>query len=134
MRRLEIYASTRAYLSELGLKPGRALKALQHDILAQAPWLQHERPAAGERASSAGEALRPSRCLRSWSRALETPFVGRAADLDALAGVYAQAVADDRRLVLVCGEPGIGKTRLATRDAIRAARARRWRDCALRAL
>jgi hypothetical protein len=47
-------------------------------------------------------------------------FVGRTADLDALGGVYAQVVGGSRRLVLLCGEPGIGKTRLAAQFARRA--------------
>ena len=47
-------------------------------------------------------------------------FVGRAEELEALAGVYAEVAGGRRRLVLLCGEPGIGKTRLAAEFALRA--------------
>jgi hypothetical protein len=47
-------------------------------------------------------------------------LVGRTNELEALAGVYAEAAGGARRLVLLCGEPGIGKTRLAAGFALRA--------------
>jgi len=47
-------------------------------------------------------------------------FVGRVADREELAGVYAQVAGGSRRVVLLCGEPGIGKTRLAAECALRA--------------
>ncbi|MDX6718695.1 MAG: hypothetical protein QOJ63_949, partial [Solirubrobacteraceae bacterium] len=47
-------------------------------------------------------------------------FVGRDADLEALAEIYARAAGGSRQLVLLSGEPGIGKTRLATECALRA--------------
>ena len=40
-------------------------------------------------------------------------FVGRVAERERLGAAWAQARDGERRLVLVCGEPGIGKTRLA---------------------
>lgn len=46
------------------------------------------------------------------SRPLVMPFVGRADELNALRAVY-DSVGADGRVVLVEGEPGIGKTRLA---------------------
>jgi class 3 adenylate cyclase/tetratricopeptide (TPR) repeat protein len=53
------------------------------------------------------------------SRRFDMPFVGRAAELDALhRGLGTVATARSPRLVTVCGEPGIGKTRLL----------RAWRD------
>ena len=39
--------------------------------------------------------------------------MGRAAAQERIAAVYEQAAAGARRLVVLCGEPGIGKTRLA---------------------
>ena len=47
-------------------------------------------------------------------------FVGRAEQLDTLAAAYAEAERGRRRFVLLSGEPGIGKTRLATEIARRA--------------
>jgi class 3 adenylate cyclase/tetratricopeptide (TPR) repeat protein len=46
-------------------------------------------------------------------RAPDTPFVGRGPELAALLGAYRRAVDDAAaRLVVVTGEPGVGKTRL----------------------
>ena len=44
-------------------------------------------------------------------------FVGRVDDLDRLLGAHEQAAAGQRRLVLVAGEPGVGKTTLCARFA-----------------
>src|SRR4051812_26285169 len=40
------------------------------------------------------------------------PLVGRDAELDELSGAVADAVAGRGTVAVVCGEPGIGKTRL----------------------
>jgi hypothetical protein len=45
-------------------------------------------------------------------------FVGREAESERLAQLFAQAKGGERRLALLAGEPGIGKTRLATQTAI----------------
>ncbi len=50
------------------------------------------------------------------------PFVGRETLLETLATRYAAAEAGQRQFVLLAGEPGIGKTRLATELARRAHR------------
>ncbi|GAC1532623.1 MAG: hypothetical protein NVS3B1_26490 [Marmoricola sp.] len=42
------------------------------------------------------------------------PFAGRDAAVEALADAWKQTVADRRQVILVSGEPGIGKTRLVT--------------------
>jgi len=47
----------------------------------------------------------------------DEPFVARSADLERLAAAYAEAVAGVGRVVMLSGEPGIGKTRLATHFA-----------------
>ena len=77
-------------------------------------------PESRQVASSAGAAQRPFPAPSALTAAARDVFVGRDADLQALAGVYAQAAAGSRRLVLLCGEPGIGKTRLAAEFALRA--------------
>lgn len=47
-------------------------------------------------------------------------FAGRSAELDMLMSAWKEANEGDRRLVLISGEPGIGKTRLVT-EAVRIA-------------
>jgi class 3 adenylate cyclase len=48
------------------------------------------------------------------------PFVGRHPELDTLIGLWSDALEGRRSLVLVSGEPGIGKTRLSSELARRA--------------
>jgi class 3 adenylate cyclase/tetratricopeptide (TPR) repeat protein len=46
-------------------------------------------------------------------------FVGRDAQLERLSQLWKEAVAGERRVALLAGEPGVGKTRLAAEVAIR---------------
>jgi class 3 adenylate cyclase/tetratricopeptide (TPR) repeat protein len=46
-------------------------------------------------------------------------FVGRDAEFERLQQLWKEAAAGDRRVVLLAGEPGVGKTRLAAEVAIR---------------
>ena len=48
------------------------------------------------------------------------PFVGRSDESDVLEAAWEEAIQQRRQAVLVAGEPGIGKTRLATEFALRA--------------
>ena len=119
---LDVFARTRATLSgEFGLEPGPELRELQRDILEQAASLDVQGPPGGDLPAGAGDPEQrfalPSVLIAA---AEEDVFVGRAADLDALDGVLAEAADGRRRLVLVHGEPGIGKTRLAAEFARRA--------------
>ena len=106
---LQAYQDTRRTLvEELGIEPGERLRELERAILAQEPGLHlAEEPAAGEPAA-------------------ETPrtmFVGRERELAELLGGLDDACACRGRLVLLAGEPGIGKSRLAE-ELIAHARAR----------
>jgi class 3 adenylate cyclase len=47
-----------------------------------------------------------------------TPFVGRKSDLERLLAFWGKARSNQRQLILLSGEPGIGKTRLATEFAL----------------
>ena len=47
-------------------------------------------------------------------------FVGRDAELDRLGQLWKEAAAGERRLALLAGEPGVGKTRLAAELAAQA--------------
>ncbi len=57
------------------------------------------------------------------AEAARTPAVGRVREREALSRAFGEARAGERRLVLVAGEPGIGKTRLAADLAVEAAEA-----------
>jgi hypothetical protein len=70
--------------------------------------------------SGTGVSPRPFPVPSALTAAAGDIVVGRASDLQALADIYAQAAGGTRRLVLLCGEPGIGKTRLAKEFALRA--------------
>jgi DNA-binding SARP family transcriptional activator len=120
---LEVYARVRAYLSgELGLEPGPVLKQLQADILVQSPALQQIADAPG---SAAGDRLAPAKAQvavapahltlpHSLRSSANSPFVGRDAELERLRERWAEARAGTRAVVLMEGEAGIGKTRLAS--------------------
>ena len=123
-------AAHRALADELGIDPGRWLRQLETGILRQDPGLdwtpppQEPGPPPGGTGGSAGEAdsmLAASVTQRPAAAADE--LVGRDDQLAALEGVLAGARDGRGRVVLVAGEPGIGKTRLAEEAARRAAAA-----------
>jgi DNA-binding SARP family transcriptional activator/tetratricopeptide (TPR) repeat protein len=80
--------------TQLGIAPSRETRALLDD-------LRHAEPP-------------PVSVPPSLSRPHDTEFVGRRAELDRLRASWAGVqMHRDRRIVLVAGEPGVGKTRLA---------------------
>ncbi len=112
---------------ELGLDPGQALRDLERDVLCQAPALDWtaasaDRPGAPGPAPAA--APDPSRSPVPTADA-EGPapgsLVGRDAHLQVVDRALAGTATGRGRIVLVAGEPGIGKTRLAE-EATRRAR------------
>jgi DNA-binding SARP family transcriptional activator/predicted ATPase len=103
---LDTYREARSKLVEdVGVEPGPELQRLERAILAQDPALDR-RPV---------EEAAPER-----SRAA---FVGRERELGELTGRLEDALAGHGRLVMLVGEPGIGKSRLAD-ELIDEARAR----------
>ncbi len=115
---LEVYARARAYLSgELGLEPGPELRAIQAGVLAQSPALQPGGGARGSISDAAADEAPAGRVVLALPRSLhvhaDVPFVGRDAQLERLRERWRRVCAGTRSAVVVGGEPGIGKTRLA---------------------
>src|SRR5260221_446516 len=102
---LQVYATCRARLAEeLRVKPSADTVALAERIRATAAARRGNSPA------------RPSIVTTARSRPtgeLSAPLVGRAAAFSQLVGRYQQARQGQPQAVLVVGEAGIGKTRLA---------------------
>jgi DNA-binding SARP family transcriptional activator len=95
---LRAYEACRTVLAiELGSEPNLAIQALAEQLEATA-----HRPAAG-----------PTLHTSDSGYVLEPPLVGRASELVALRGCFAQAQQGQAQVVVLSGESGIGKTRLA---------------------
>ncbi len=108
---LDAYLRTRAHLSEeLGLEPGPALQALQAEILEQSPALDAPPPA--------GPARKPAPIPALVARLGAKRLIGREAVLERVTQIWDEVVTTrTHRIVLLAGEPGVGKTSLATRLA-----------------
>lgn len=92
----------------LGLEPSNTLQQLEGAILRREPALElRAAPAVG--AAESGPAFD------------RTPFVGRSAERTTLSTALTRGVDGSGSLVLIGGEPGIGKTRLAEEAAAEAA-------------
>jgi len=104
---LDVYTEVRRRLAEEhGLDPGADLRRLHEQILRQDPALEPVRPPAAT-------TQRPGHDPAA--------FVGRATELAMLDAQVSATQAGSGRVVLVEGEPGVGKTRLAEEVATRAA-------------
>jgi len=97
-------------VEQLGVEPGPALRRLETDILAQSPSLDARPPGDGTRTVRIVETGGPAEGL----------LVGRDSELAALAAALEDVCAGRSRVVLLSGEPGIGKTRLAEALSTRA--------------
>lgn len=108
---LEAYRNARTSLVEaIGVEPGPQLRRLHEAILRQDPQLEPP------------ETVRASRLPSELDTA--TPLVGREADMEWLRAHWRPALGGAGRLVLVAGERGIGKTRLAAELAVEVRRDR----------
>jgi DNA-binding SARP family transcriptional activator len=132
---LAAYQHARATLvDELGIEPGHSLRQLEQQVLAQDPALLHEPfdpvvpssasvPVVGassridEAVGAMQRASLPSRLATVASEA----FVGRREEIARWDNAWKAVDAGDRRLLLVGGDAGIGKTALVAAYAARAA-------------
>jgi DNA-binding SARP family transcriptional activator len=114
---LRAYDRCRRLLAEeLGVDPSPELEAFYLDLLRAAPAIQDDlRAPPGLRLPPGGEP--PGESTPG-----EEAFVGRGAELARLRATWASARAGRRRLLLVTGEAGIGKSRLASELAALAER------------
>jgi class 3 adenylate cyclase/DNA-binding SARP family transcriptional activator/DNA-binding CsgD family transcriptional regulator len=109
---LEAYLETREVLSEeLGIEPGEALRSLHTAILRQDPEL-------GGTREPDDLLLRLPEPIR---RAPPFPFVGRSRELATLHALVPRPPEEGRRLALIGGEAGSGKSRLVREFAHEAA-------------
>ena len=130
-----------AMIEDLGIEPSPALQRLEEEILLQLPsldWrpgpaapglvLAAPQPEPGHMERSAA----PSAAVAPAGRDAPSALVGRDAEMAVLEQALAAASLQQGRLVLLAGEPGIGKTRLAEEFAVlagtRGAKVR-WGGC-----
>ncbi len=116
---------------ELGIDPSPKLVQLEQRILQQDPSLEAPAPPVGADGAPTDPAPAPRAPLaRSLPAAFESlreaGFVGRTDELDALGQAWERARAGSLEVVLLAGEPGIGKTTLAVQQAAAA-----WTDGAI---
>jgi DNA-binding SARP family transcriptional activator len=133
---LRCYSRLRSLLNEeLGIGPGPAVSELERAILTQDPALAWEPPSpptppvAETRSGPPHPTPPPRRDVAvgadsvepsdlSWVPPVGTAaFIGRRAELDVVRAARRKAGAGEQHLVLITGEPGIGKTRLTAEIA-----------------
>ena len=137
---LNTYQRIRAHLNrELGLEPGPALRALQLQILEQAPELDAQRSVEPQDRPDGSRSSDPQQAIRGAPRTAEqsppqserdrhplpprlsgvptSAYVGRVAEFELLKNCWDAVRAGVRHGLLVSGEPGIGKTQFTTRAA-----------------
>jgi DNA-binding SARP family transcriptional activator/tetratricopeptide (TPR) repeat protein len=106
-------------VEELGIEPSPRLRQLERAVLRQEV---ADRPSgASTRPQQVGGESLPARAvpLPPFLTEIGRIFVGRDAELERLRRLWTEASAGGLRVVLLAGEPGVGKTRLAAELAAR---------------
>jgi DNA-binding SARP family transcriptional activator len=106
-------AFRRALSDELGIEPSPALRGLERRMLSQDPTLERPPEPVVPVVQQVPHASIANQL--TGSRDADLVLLEREADLAALADAYAVAGRGEGRVVLVSGEPGIGKTSLVAR-------------------
>jgi DNA-binding SARP family transcriptional activator/tetratricopeptide (TPR) repeat protein len=113
---LRVFQDLRAILvAELGIEPGHDVTWMERAILAQDPVLDFPVPAEVGTEAPAGESkasARPGYQVRVPASRRQGPLVGREKESTLLGDWWASVQEGSGRLLLVDGDPGIGKTRL----------------------
>ena len=118
---LEVLRDVREVLAdELGLDPGVELQDLQDRILRQDPSLAWLTPATTSAPPATPVAVAPAPAVEA---AAPWPLLGRDDELAVLTDALGRALAGRTSLVVVTGEPGIGKSRICD-ELLASARAR----------
>ncbi len=99
-------------LDELGIDPGHDVTWLEHAILEQDPALDYPVPPERAESDEPVQVTVPAYQARVPSGPNEGPLVGRDRECEQLRDWWDAACRGDLQLLLVDGEPGIGKTRL----------------------
>ncbi len=102
----------RTLVDDLGVEPGSDLRDLEAAILRGDPDLDLVAAAGPPPGAVRLDAETSSERLLTWAAAGPT-FVGRDTELATLTGLWQRASDGDGPIVMISGEPGIGKTRLA---------------------
>jgi DNA-binding SARP family transcriptional activator len=113
---LRVFQDLRSILvAELGIDPGHDVTWMEHAILKQEPALDFPAPPERDPGEAAGTPVVTSSSayrVRVPTSPNEGPLVGRGRESGFLRDWWTSVQEGDGRLLLVDGEPGIGKTRL----------------------
>jgi len=112
---LRVFQDLRATLvAELGIEPGHDVTWMEHAILTQEPALDFAAPPERDTSADAPSAMGTTPWYRvrvpTWPN--EGPLVGRERESALVRGWWQSVRRGEGRLLVVDGDPGIGKTRL----------------------